>query len=1262
RFADFFSLGPLDPDWFDVLTAQSFTNEGSVSDQDDLCANQEGMFKTPFDKTASDSQLFSTPRVFRHNRVVSPQTDDEQSFTIEQALPWIATQSPCWFRMSKDSYAKHICESLGAQIHPDVSWTSSLNTPPAVSNTIPYIGVLGYDFKLLVQLICFSYIFQFVRKLFPSLSNASRVGAHKDNDMPTLNQGTKGFFVCFLQFDNSSLNESDGVCRQKHPDAIEDGEIQSTVPSVLVGAENVLPKLLTNSSSALRKVKTDRIKRKQIILTKEDGCSSVQTSITSNAVSSEQITDAQEPVKHSSTPPVKTGDIEMTQWSPLNFSEISPYTVDISCHDRSPATQVENSTVIEQLQSYSDSGQQVRPPLTITGSGFTKKKRKFVYTVETSKTQVQEKEIQSEKTDSSPDNAPLTVEAKVLDLDMSQLCRDFAQDFSQMPDSSKLSKVAEDTPQIGFSPSACLSAMKRARQKARPANLDQDCDGVDNRRHVSTNNQNYSLNEGTVSDSGFQSGVADITHLTTTSSVLPSLENSGQSQQWSGFETDIHRSYSFLSSNKGNGKAHLEILQETNAKLPCAVKENQTLDPGGVGELHIESTSTQLPNRTKGTADSISYIPLGGQEATTSLSSVHVSGFKTASNKDIGISLASLDRAKCLFEEDETKWTFHHQPTKTAHDTNVKISVGHGSVKNANGDTSCQLTASQKADVTELCTLLEEADSQFEFTQFKSAKLKQHCQDNATTFQSFDKELDPDLLTGIDFDDSFSSDTEKHLTTTTTTTTAVMPDKANSGYNATSKQDNKNPLVLDVGFKTAGGNVLKVSKKCLSRARALFADFENLTDQRSPDEQGIEMNAKVTQGQVKGIRDTDATQVDTIACQCGLGMASGKEISVSAKAIQEADAFVKDCSVMNSNTDMSASHKKCIEPLPGSVTHKKYLPKFKNVQETFSEEPISEFQNVNAGPAACHSSVQCNVETLSFAFKNTQAITNAVSFYENPSTTVKCSSPSWTSSKNIDFSAVNESSSGGGFYTASGKKVSVSADAMKKAECLLSEIHRFEDTNKQLKQKGDALSTGNLINQVQVVTPKNGGFQTASGKGVVISSAALKKAESLLSECDAVEDKTGVKQPYSKLLVPGPSPRNSGFLAASGKPMALSAEALQKAKALFSDISFSAKIPAVSDTRNCDKKLENAGKMDKVHCGFMTAGGAAVHVSQKNLLKAKNLLKEFDDGSNRPQRRRRTISHQDIASLQDGEELYEAVGDDPTYFEVIRNLHYSFLT
>ncbi|XP_008274869.1 breast cancer type 2 susceptibility protein homolog [Stegastes partitus] len=277
-------LEPLDPNWFDVLTAQTSANEENVSDQDELCANQEGNFKTPLRKPEVDSQLFSTPKVFRHRPSLSPETEDEQSFTTEQekgALPWTTTQSPCLFRMSEQgisdvkyggiqpqsldsfdllhtphkspaSYAKHISESLGAQINPDISWTSSFNTPPAVPSTL--ILSKADESSCPVSVSTDNTVI-FVRKLFPSLSNVSTVGVAppKNNDMPAVDQGGVSPEASSHDSPQTSLNQSESVWRQKLPDAIEDGEIRTTVASVLDGAENVLSIFFTNSSSALRK-------------------------------------------------------------------------------------------------------------------------------------------------------------------------------------------------------------------------------------------------------------------------------------------------------------------------------------------------------------------------------------------------------------------------------------------------------------------------------------------------------------------------------------------------------------------------------------------------------------------------------------------------------------------------------------------------------------------------------------------------------------------------------------------------------------------------------------------------------------------------------------------------------------------------------------------------------------------------------------------------------------------------------------------------
>lgn len=198
-----------------------------------------------------------------------------------------------------------------------------------------------------------------------------------------------------------SLNQSDLVWKQTLPDAIEDGEIRRTVAGVLDGAEHVLSIFFTNSSSALRKVKTDRIKRKHIFSTKEHGCSSADVSLTNSAASSDQRTVDEEPGRLTSPPPVKTVDCGITQWSPLSLSELPPCTVDSSHHNNSPAVHVENNISTEQL--HHDSGQlMVRPLMRHTDSGFTKKKRTFVYTVETPKLQVQGKETECQRMDLSP--------------------------------------------------------------------------------------------------------------------------------------------------------------------------------------------------------------------------------------------------------------------------------------------------------------------------------------------------------------------------------------------------------------------------------------------------------------------------------------------------------------------------------------------------------------------------------------------------------------------------------------------------------------------------------------------------------------------------------------------------------------------------------------------------------------------------------------------------------------------------------------------
>ncbi|XP_075892594.1 breast cancer type 2 susceptibility protein [Nelusetta ayraudi] len=1201
-------LGPLDPDWFETLTSKQLISEENVSDQDDLCPNQEGHFKTPFNKNAVDSQLFSTPKAFRHCKTVSPGTEDEQSFNSDQereALPWAGTQSPYLSQETKErfhgvklcglqyqsqdsfnlhntpqksdaSYAKHISEALGADTHADVSWTSSLNTPTASTliltkpNKSPCPVSVSEEQNVVI-----------VRKLFPSLSNASEVGflSPQKNSTTTVHQDA---VACggedtleSLDSSKASLNQSECAWRHKLPDAIEEGDIRNTIASAIDGAEDVLSIFFTNSNSALRKAKTDRVKRKQKVVKKVGDPKFTVTSPTNTVLSAEQGPSSQE--RLASPPPLKAEDIGALQWSPLSLSEIPLSVADAICHD-SAASQIETPKQLE------------RSHLKVSQYACGSRKRKFVYSVETAKVQRQGgdtqkvgsssgilqsgQDINSERVPDKGDcsaskneaatlesqtkkeNQHLPEQSKLQDLDISQLSRDFAQDFSHIPDPGKVAVVAKDSSWSGFSPSACLSAMKQAYRKVRQADLPADCN-----RSLTTTNPTTLVNESTILDSGFQSAVTDISHVTVSST---NLENIGQSLQPLDFKMDDSGTAASASLNKGAGEEHLHgLLQEVraDARLPEGLKETKMVTLNEESELLGESKSTRLLGNAKENADNgtdgLAHRRLAEKTAFSD-PSAFASGFKTASRKEIHISSASLAKARHLFEETERENGF--VPT-TVECTKDQLEMSAESLKTAHSDrllpstenivvNGVQLTASQKADVTELCTVLEEADSQFEFTQIRVAKTKQ--QDGATSAKEADKELDSDFLSGIDFDDSFSLDGGKNQTKSETnaditlnanvlkcdkvtsaktsnltseTADLLLPDAGRKeepmaenasqhtsdsrysvasdeahnkdGQTATSTLGNDAALTLGVGFKTARGNVLSVSKKHLSKAKALFADLEGsvVAGEKFP----------------TTVRNCDKTEISsstgTTMCQGGFQMANGKASSLSAHTMRKAEAPFK--------ANRPLKHE------PGQ--------KYQNVEEIKAQGTTRMFENWNAEPST------------------------------------------HTSSSN----AINR------------EKARMSAEAMTKV---------------------------GHIEQIPQQAPENAGFYMASGKGVSVSSEALRKAKMLLSDCDKVRDENFSKQaPCEQSASEMPS-ANGGFLAASGKVVTVSFQALQKAKALFSDIGFTAEIPPTSLTTSDSKQQDVAENVKKTLCDFSVGAKPlkAQNPSNESSAGAQNILTAVD--------------------------------------------------
>uniref|UniRef100_G1NQB1 Tower domain-containing protein n=1 Tax=Meleagris gallopavo TaxID=9103 RepID=G1NQB1_MELGA len=186
----FIDLGPISLDWFEELSSEAPPYEPK------LLGEPEGpigwfdqTFKTPKAKSSTDSQLASTPLIFKEQITMPPfsspgkELDQKKMETSRENLqsPNMAGRktdqenqilasphgichnytaaSPAIFRNTcrtpqksnipgpygslfctpkflEIRTPKRICESLGAEVDPEMSWTSSLATPPTLGATV----------------------------------------------------------------------------------------------------------------------------------------------------------------------------------------------------------------------------------------------------------------------------------------------------------------------------------------------------------------------------------------------------------------------------------------------------------------------------------------------------------------------------------------------------------------------------------------------------------------------------------------------------------------------------------------------------------------------------------------------------------------------------------------------------------------------------------------------------------------------------------------------------------------------------------------------------------------------------------------------------------------------------------------------------------------------------------------------------------------------------------------------------------------------
>lgn len=862
------------------------------------------------------------------------------------------------------------------------------------------------------------------------------------------------------------------------------------------------------------------------------------------------------------------------------------------------------------------------------------------------------------------------------ELDMSQLCKAFAEDFTQEVNSLKApQKIAQSSHECVLIPACTMVEISDMQPKTVAAI---QCEG-----HVHfTNTQSF---ESTVCDGGYPTF------------SLETLPCNDTEHLYSGFKTANNAIIVVPPEAFVKAKAALNESSEHTEHLMTHTGTSGITEPIQAGTNCCKSYKPVIANTVGEKLPSGSYqhgheagketsneSVLRSEEAPANIPSMFMcqtneSGFKTASNKSITVSSVNLEKAKDIFKElDEEKLDSCLSDNKTQV-CSIKGAKPYKSAQHPTGNDegSSSLTASQRADVTELCSMLEDAGSQCEFTQFKYAKMDSKYPDSL----QLEREWDPEILAGIDFDDSFNCDlTERQVVKkhqSKADTHASVPNGLMNGDVAVQNLNIRKPCLIPwemqnkaddsvqekafcSGFRTAKGNAVTISVKCLSKARSLFADLEDTEGNFS-----LESDSKADTVKQKGNRAGD--HQDTFAMESDLEPKPRiNTCNRNASSInEEAETCKQTCSKTNLETEQETVDQKPDLNRSNTVSYGfstaggKELKISENAHQN-AKELLNELAN---GKESKYDSFPA--ETKATSWTSAQNSSDLLADVVAESKTSDGSLPKGGKEHNFEISPDTKQATcptprsvkSNGFKMANGKEASVSASAIQKSKAIFKDINdcmrssdeaKSKETNAKLDLKGDT-GQHTFVN----------GFKMASGKGVSFSEKAFMKAKTFFKNCDpdcvdvsqvkrddtSVMDDCGFKAVAGNMVnLPGTDNLNKealkkdstdlnqyvqrkftttssetlqppsvcGFSTASGAAVSVSADALQRARAMLDDSNAASpgeRRLEISEARILSKnEAVVAGKT----YGFNTASGRKVAVSEKALQKAKSLFTDCD--------------------------------------------------
>lgn len=363
-------------------------------------------------------------------------------------------------------------------------------------------------------------------------------------------------------------------------------------------------------------------------------------------------------------------------------------------------------------------------------------------------------------------------------------------------------------------------------------------------------------------------------------------------------------------------------------------------------------------------------------------------------------------------------------------------------------------------------------------------------------------------------------------------------------------------MPLFSGFKTAAGSNIAVSEQSLKKAKQLIGSQLQLEEIDSPEHKQSEVMLSP-----KPVPMEDSTESKSVATT------SYNTPSVRLNQPDEIKFIKSSSSISNFVTPVSSRVE--VTPQPSATT----IPR-RSGRRTATKP----FKAPRKSTDVSHAEEQASVSRILRSFRTYGAATD-------PPT------------NKLTRSRIQKPSVDTGFQTASGAKLTVSRDAMEKAQKLVSED----------KENGiaadDVAGSSPLLDSKRMGERIATGFTTTSGKGLSMSSSlTVSRAATITSErepCSPIHLKT----PLSTAC-PHTDSVGVGFQMASGKSLSVSAKSLLRAKSLLS-----------SDLGNPLEDAESFGvhPHNSMPTGFQTAGGRGISVSSKSLKVAKTLVEEEEE-------------------------------------------------